>query len=114
MGETSSVQLVQRAFSTTEPGGLKNAKLGIDGTGEENSVPIPIESPLLRNENPPDAKQGVDGSTRNEEKDDLHVTAGDWASLEAIGDPLPKLMSSFLDINGVENEQLPSSHALQL
>lgn len=89
LAESSTAQL---AFLTTEPG-LKNAKLGIDGIGEQISVPIPMESPLPRNENPSDAKQGVDGSTRKEEKDDLHVNAGDCVSSEVIGDPLPTLMS---------------------
>lgn len=93
-----------------EPG-PKNAKLGIERTGEEEiSEPMPIESPLLRKENPPDAKQGVDGSARKEEKDDLQVNEDDgvW---QAIGDPWPKLMSQSLDINAVENELPPSSHA---
>lgn len=82
---------LQLAISTVEPG-LKNAKLGSEGTGEEVSAPMPIELPQLRNENPPDAKQGVNGSARKEEKDDLHVNAGDRAS-QVIGDSWPKLMS---------------------
>ena len=85
---TSALQL---AISTVEPG-LKNAKLGSEGTGEEVSAPMPMELPQLRNENPPDAKQGVDGSARKEEKDDLHVNAGDRAS-HVIGDSWPKLIS---------------------
>lgn len=83
--ENSNAQL---PCSITEPG-LKNAKLGIEGTGEENSKAL--ES-LLRKEKPPDAKQDGDGSTRKEEKDDLHVNVGDGGS-QAIGDPDPKLAS---------------------
>ena len=88
---TLTISAVQFEFSMAGPG-LKNAKLGIDEMVEQGSAPIPIESPLLRNENPPDAKQGVDGSARKEEKDDLHVNAGDCVS-QVTGDPLPKLMS---------------------
>lgn len=51
-----------------------------------------FDPPLLRKENTPDPKQGVDGSTRKEENEDLHVNTGDWAS-STIGDPAPKLMS---------------------
>lgn len=51
--------------------GLKNAKLGIEGTGDENSKVL--GSSVLPKENPPDAKQGVDGSNPKEVKDDLHV-----------------------------------------
>lgn len=47
---------------------------------------------LLWKENTPDAKQGVDGSKRKEENEDLQVNTGDWAS-STIGDPAPKLMS---------------------
>ena len=68
--EKSNLQL---SCSTTELG-LKNAKLGIEGTGEENSK---VSELLLRKENPPDAKQGVDGSTKKEQNDVLHVSAGD-------------------------------------
>ena len=39
-------------------------KLGIEGMGE-------------RKEKPPVARSGVDGSTRNAEKDDLQVNVGD-------------------------------------
>ncbi|KAH0988726.1 hypothetical protein GBA52_000209 [Prunus armeniaca] len=42
--ENSNAQLLS---STQEPG-MKNAKLGIEGTGEENYKPL--ESPLLQNE----------------------------------------------------------------
>lgn len=86
LAENSNAQL---PCSIAEPG-LKNAKLGIEGTGEENSSTL--ESPLLQKENPPAAGQGVDGSARKEEKDDLHVNVGDSAS-HAIGDPVPKLTS---------------------
>lgn len=101
LAENSNAQLLS---STKEPG-LKNAKLGIEGTGEENSKPL--ESPLPQNENPLDAMHGVNGSAMKEEKDDLQVNAGDWAS-HILGDPVPKLMSRLLDINEVENE-LPLS-----
>lgn len=79
----------QRPSSTTELG-LKNAKLGIEETGEVNSKQL--ETPLLPNDNPLDAKQGVDGSTRKGENDDLQVNVGDWVS-HILGDPVPKLMS---------------------
>lgn len=85
--ETSTVDLL---FSTPEPG-LKNAKLGIEGRGEKTFKPL--ESPLQRNENPQDAKHGVVGSARKEEKDDLHVKAGDDGVSQVIGDSAPKLMS---------------------
>jgi hypothetical protein len=100
----------QLPCSIAEPG-LKNAKLGIEGTGEENSKAL--ESSLLRKENPADAVQGVDGSAIKVEKDDLHVNVGDSVS-HVIGDPAPKLMSSFLDINEVEKEPPPIPHSLQL
>ena len=60
------------------------------GIGEENSKAL--ESSLLQKENPLDAVQGVAGSARKEEKDDLHVNVGDSTS-HVIGDPVPKLMS---------------------
>lgn len=47
---------------------------------------------LLWKENPPDAKQGVDGSARKEENEDLQVNAGAWVSF-IMGDAAPKLMS---------------------
>lgn len=62
-------------FCSTTEVGLRNAKLGIEGTGEENS--IHVEPPELRNENPPEADKGVTGSTKIEENDDLHVNVGD-------------------------------------
>ena len=86
LAENSNEQLP----SSTIELGLKNAKLGIEETGEENSRQL--ETPLLRNDSPPDAKQGVDGSTRKGEKDDLHVNVGDWTS-HILGDAVPKLMS---------------------
>lgn len=101
LAEKSNAQLLS---STKEPG-LKNSKLGIEGTSEENSKPL--ESPLLQNENPLDAMHGGNGSAMKEEKDDLQVNAGGWAS-HILGDPVPKLMSRLLDINEVENE-LPLS-----
>lgn len=79
----------QFACTDSEPG-LKNAKLGIEEIGVANSSVF--DPPLLRKENTPDPKQGVDGSTRKEENEDLHVNTGDWAS-STIGDPAPKLMS---------------------
>ena len=79
--------------------GLKKAKLGIDDIGVEKST---VSDPqLLWKENPPDAKQGVDGSMRYEENDDLQVTTGDWVS-QIIGDPVLKLMSSFLAMSEEE------------
>lgn len=76
--------------SSTNELGLKNEKLGIEGTGDENSKPL--ESSFPGNENPLEAKQGVNGSAMREEKDDLQVNAGDSAS-HKLGDPAPKLMS---------------------
>lgn len=70
--------------------GLKNAKLGIEEIGVENSRVF--DPSLLWKENPPDAKQGVDGSARKEENEDLQVKAGAWVSF-IMGDPAPKLMS---------------------
>lgn len=105
--ENSNAQL---PCSITEPG-LKNAKLGIEGMGEENSKAL--ESPMLQKENPPDAVRGVDGSAMKVEKDDLHVNVGDSTS-HVTGVPAPKLMSSFLDINELEKEPLPIPNSPQL
>lgn len=80
---------VQFASTDSEPG-LKNAKLGIEEIGVANSRVF--DPSLPRKENTPDAKQGVDGSTRKEENEDLQVNTGDWPS-SIIGDPVPKLMS---------------------
>ena len=54
---------------------LKKVKLGIDGIKEIHSAAL--DSRKLLKENPPDAVQGVSSSTWKEEKDDLHVNAGD-------------------------------------
>ena len=105
--ENSKAQL---PCSIAEPG-LKNAKLGIEGMGEENSKSL--ESPMLRKENPPDAVRGVDGSAMKVEKDDLHVNVGDSTS-HVTGDPAPKLISSFLDINELEKEPPPIPNSPQL
>ena len=86
LAENSNEQLL----SSTIVLGLKNAKLGIEETGEENSRQL--ETPLLLNDNRPDAKQGVDGSARKGDKEDLHVNVGDWAS-HILRDGVPKLMS---------------------
>ena len=51
--------------------GLMNAKLGIEGTGVENSRVL--GSSVLPKENPPNAKQDVDGCNPKEVKDDAHV-----------------------------------------
>lgn len=104
--ETSNIQF---SCSTTDLG-LRNAKLGIEGKGEENSKSM--EPPELRNENPPETEKGVTGSTKMEENEDLHVNVGEWAS--HVGEPAPKLMSCFLDINEAENELPPTSHSSQL
>lgn len=70
----------------------KNEKLGIEGTGEVNSKVLELLG--LQKENLADAEQGVEGSTKKDENDVLHVNAGDSA-LKTIGDPVPepKLMS---------------------
>jgi hypothetical protein len=70
LDENSNIRL----FCSAELG-LRNAKLGIEETGEENSKPM--EPPVLRNENPLGAEKGVTGSTKMEENDDLHVNVGD-------------------------------------
>lgn len=93
LAETSSLQFP----CSTKEAGLKNAKLGIEETREELSKSF--KSPLLWNENPLD-----------DEKDDMQVNAVDWVS-QITGEPAPKLMSWFLDIKEVENEQAPTSHS---
>lgn len=65
-------------------------KLGMEGIGETNSRAL--KSPLLRNVNPLDTRVGVDGSTINVEKDDLHENVGDCGS-QFTADPVPKLIS---------------------
>lgn len=77
----------------TEELGLKKVKLGIDGTGEENSAAF--GSQQLLKEKPPVAGQRLLLPTRKVEKDDLHVNAGDCHSSTspAVGDPSLKLKS---------------------
>lgn len=70
--------------------GLKNAKLGIEDIGVENTKAS--ESSALRKENPAETSEGVDGSAMKDENDALHVYAGDSTS-EITGDAFPKLMS---------------------
>lgn len=71
LAEHSNLQL----FCSTTELGLRNEKLSIEGTGEQNSKSG--ESPALLNENPPETRHGVTGSTKKEENDDLHVNVGD-------------------------------------
>lgn len=88
------------------------AKLGIDGTGEQNSKLL--ELPQLRKENPPkEVGQGVDGSTRKEENDDLHDNTGDCAS-HIMLDPVPKLISCSRDKDDPENNSLLNSSSPEL
>lgn len=98
--------------SSLNGSGLKKAKLGIDGTGEQNSKLL--ELPQLRKENPPkEPGQGVDGSTRKEENDDLHDNAGDWAS-QIMLDPVPKLISWSRHMDDAENNSPLTSNSPEL
>ena len=73
--------------------GLRKVKLGIEGTGDENSGWL--DSWQLPKEKPSGTEQGVPLSTRKEENDDLHVNAGEFLVSPSIdaGEPSLKLKS---------------------
>lgn len=74
-----------------------------------------VDPPLLLwKENPPDSGRGVDGSRlKEDDSDDWHVCPGD-AELNLTGAAVPKLMSSFLVINGAAIEPGLVSNSSQL
>lgn len=94
--QTSSVtslvaeKSVARACDSAGKPGLKKAKLGMVYKGEAISSAIDPSHPL--NDNTPGKEKGVDGSTRNAEKEDLQVNVGDFGS-EIKGEAVLKLMS---------------------